>query len=117
MLPLCEIALLGRERVPVEVLIDSGAVLSVLPVKAAEDAKIVLPASPNFATQFGGSISPGWRQNVDVELHGHRWRLDAVFVEHLAFPYALLGRVGVFARFKEVTFVEKSHPPRVELRW
>lgn len=118
MLPLCEIALLGPNgRMPVRALIDSGAVFSVFPLRAAEDAGIRLPASPNQQTQFGGSLTPGWRHPVDVERQGQRWRMDVVFVEHIALPYALLGRLGVFARFNEVVFIEKSPTPRVELRW
>lgn len=117
MLPFCEVALLGRGRIPVQALIDSGAVFSVFPLRAAEDAEIDLPASPNHTTNYGGSSALGWRQVVDLELQGHRLRLSVVFVEHLALPYALLGRVGVFASYNEVAFLEKSHPPRVELRW
>ena len=118
MLPLCEIALLGPNgRMPVRVLVDSGAVLSVFPRRAADDAGIRLPSSPNHQTLFGGSSTPGWCHPVDVELQGHRWRMDIVFVEHIAYPYALLGRCGVFARFKEVAFIEKSPTPRVEFRW
>lgn len=118
MLPLCEVALLGPNgRMPVRVMIDSGAVYSVFPRKAAEDAGIRLPGSPNHQTQFGGSVTPGWRHPVDIELQGHRWRMEIVFVEHIAYSYALLGRRGVFARFNEVVFIEKSPTPRVELRW
>lgn len=117
MLPLCEIALLGPAgRIPVRALIDSGAVFSVFPLRAAEDAEIRLPSTPNHRTQFGGSSSPAWRQAVAVELQGQRWRMEVVFVEHLELPYALLGRIGVFARFNEVVFIEKSPTPRVELR-
>ena len=54
-LPICQIQLVGPNvRVPVRVLIDSGAHQSVLPRKAAQDAGINLPAFANARILYGG---------------------------------------------------------------
>jgi hypothetical protein len=96
--------------------VDTGAFLSVFPNKAAEDVGIVLPRSTNFALRFGSSVVHGRRSSVYVELDDHRFGLDVVFVERLLFRFALLGRRGVFGRFKEVSFLERRPSPIVEFR-
>jgi hypothetical protein len=116
-LPLCELELIGRtERVTIDALVDSGAEYSVFPRKAADDAGLDLPRLSNGSVSFGGSVEPAWKAQVDFELEAWRLRADVLFVERLQFPYALLGRRGVFARFGEVAFVEKTNSPRVEFR-
>lgn len=117
LLPLCEIDLIGRSgRVPILALVDTGAEISVFPRKAAEDAELSLPPAPNDRVRFGGSLAPAWRLRAVLEMNEERWAADVFFVERIEFPYALLGRRGVFARFKEVSFVERTAEPRVEFR-
>jgi hypothetical protein len=117
LLPICNLQLIGpRGRISVQSLLDTGAVYSIFPAKAAEDAGLALSPFPNFTVQYGGSTALGRKMRVDVLLGEHRWRPDVVFVEHLAFRYALLGRLGVFARFAEVAFLEQLKTPRVEFR-
>ncbi|MBM4035124.1 MAG: hypothetical protein FJ291_25555 [Planctomycetes bacterium] len=117
LLPICEVRLLGPRSVSLRALVDSGAVFSVFPVKAAEDAGISLPLYPNHVVEYGGSKEYGRRLCVYLALKGLRWRAEVVFVERLRFPFGLLGRHGVFSRLNEVAFLEKVAPPRVELRW
>jgi len=118
LLPICDVLLLGRvERASVRAVIDSGAEFPIFPRKAAEDAGIELPKVANSFVQYGGGRSLAWTQRVNVELASRRLDIDVWFVERLELPYALLGRRGVFASFKEIAFIEKSFTPRVEFRW
>lgn len=115
--PLCDVTLLGPEgRARVRALVDSGAVYSVFPRKAAEDAGIMMAAGVKTLIQYGGSRDVGTRVRRYIELGGNRYRVDVVFVERLPFRFALLGRGGVFSQFREVTFLEKIATPRVEFR-
>jgi hypothetical protein len=114
-LPICNLHLLGPNgKVLVRALIDSGATHPIFPEKAAEDAGIGLPRYANFTIRYGGSITPGRKVKAYMALGEVRWGAEVVFVERLDFPYALLGRIGVFAQFNEVTFLEKVKTPRVE---
>jgi hypothetical protein len=115
--PICDVALLGPQgHAGVRALVDSGAVYSVFPRKAAEDAGIMLSAGVKTLIQYGGSRDVGTRLRSYIELGGSRYRVDVVFVERLAFRFALLGRAGVFSQFREVAFLEKAATPRVEFR-
>jgi len=116
--PICDVYLIGpHDTVLVRSLIDSGADLSVSPRKAAEDTGMRLSAHPNVWVQYGAAKVPGRKAKAHVSLGGRRWAAHVVFVERLRFPFALLGRIGVFARFNEVAFLEKIRAPRVEFRW
>jgi hypothetical protein len=118
LLPLCDVYLIGpKERVRVTSVVDSGALCPVFPLRAAEDAGIVLPASANCSIQYGGSVTLGRRVRVYIELKHRRWDTEIIFVEKLDLPYGLLGRQGVFGQFNEVAFLERIRTPRVELRW
>lgn len=118
-LPLCSLFLLGPEppgRSPIRALVDSGATHSIFHKSAAQAVGIKLPLNSNHPVRYGDTVVPGWRQRVDLELRGERWRCDVIFVERLAFSYALLGRRGVFARFHEVSFGEQRFPSTVNFR-
>jgi hypothetical protein len=65
---------------------------------------------------FGGSSTDGRIADVHVEIQGQRLRLDVIFVKEILLGYALLGRKGLFSQFKEVAFMEKINPPRVQFR-
>ena len=117
-MPLCDVHLLGpKGRAQVTTVVDSGAIYSVFPVRAAEDAGLVLPKAMNFTIQYGGSVGYGRRVRAYIELALRRWDTEIVFVEKLDLTYGLLGRRGVFGRFNEVAFLEKVATPRIELRW
>ena len=117
-MPLCDVYLIGpKDRARVTAAVDSGALYSVFPLRAAEDAGLVLPTVANFPIQYGGSVTLGRRVRAYIELEYRRWSTEIVFVEKLDLPYGLLGRRGVFGQFNEVAFLEKIRTPRVELRW
>jgi len=116
-LPICELTLLGpRCGAALRALVDTGATYSVFPVKAAEDAGIMLRRGVRMPLQYGGSLESGVLLRAHVRLGGQRYRAEVVFVERLAFPFALLGRAGIFSQFDEVAFLEKLAVPRVEFR-
>lgn len=118
LLPLCDVYLIGpKERARVTSVVDSGALYSVFPLRAAEDAGLSLPAAANCPIQYGGSVTLGRRVRAYIELEQRRWGAEIVFVERLDLPYGLLGRLGVFAQFNEVAFLERIQPARIELRW
>lgn len=118
--PLVDIELLGPAgKILVTAVIDSGAYRPVFPLKTAETAGIELSKCANELIQYGGSTTAGKVARTRIELIPGGPVLDTtiVFVEMFDLPYALLGRVGFFDRFNEVSFAQKMLPARVELRW
>jgi hypothetical protein len=119
--PYLDVQLLGRRRVYLRALVDSGAVRPIFPTSAAEDAGIDLSKSVYHPIQYGGSISPGWigRARIDVNVGKEIRTLDLsiVFVERLDLPYVLLGRIGFFDQFNEVAFLQKVAPSQLRLTW
>jgi hypothetical protein len=95
-------------------LVDTGATYSVLLDSTARDAGIILPSTANFFVQFGDSVVPARLVRVDLLLGRWRLRPPVAFVERLSFRYALLGRLGVLARFRRVAFIERSANPWIE---
>lgn len=117
-LPLCTIYILVKnERIPVRVLVDSGATDTVLPLNVAIDAGFEIPERLTPQVQYGGSQANGVEINTYFEIGGRRLSADFKYVEKLEFPYGLLGRRGVFNKFNEVAFSERPKCPLVEFRW
>ena len=118
MLPICEIRVLGRyARIPARVLIDSGAEYTILPSSIAVDAGLDVPPQPNFRIQYGGSQSQGFKIRTYFEIGSDILNADIVYVEEPPqFPYGLLGRKGVFNRYNEVAFSERTRNRAVEFR-
>jgi hypothetical protein len=115
--PICEIKLYGSKRaVPQRVLVDSGAEYTIFHESVAEDLGIELANGQRMPVQYGGSTAFGTLVDTVIEVGGCRFRVDAIYVERLDFPYGLLGRRCVFSRFNEVVFLEKLKTPRVEFR-
>ena len=83
----------------------------------AEVAGIDLPREPNYCIQYGGSRVGARKVEAYIHVADQEMRVDVAFVDRLDLPYALLGRRGVFTRFREVAFLEKLAAPRVEFRW
>ena len=110
-LPICDVSLLGpKGRVEVRALVDSGATFSVFPESAAKDAGIQLPVWPNFPIQYGSGVEKGRKIEVVLTMFEMRLRADVVFVERLPYRFALVGRICVFSKFKEVSFLEQAKP-------
>jgi predicted aspartyl protease len=105
----------------VRALVDSGAVRPIFPLSVATEAGIDLSKSVHYPIQYGGSTTPGWiaRARIDLDIGpvGRILDLSIVFVEKLDLPYALLGRIGFFDQFNEVSFMQRISPPQFRLNW
>jgi hypothetical protein len=118
LVPICYPRLLGpRGDVIVRALADSGAYFSVFPIETAEDAGIKLPRRLNTTVHFGRSIIGGKQIVVDLAIREMRMRAEVTFVEGLPFPYALLGRMGIWDQFKQVVFIESRPDPCLQFRY
>lgn len=117
-LPMTTLQLFGRrQRATVNVLIDSGALLSVFPIHAAESAEIDLPRHPNQRIEYGVGGSWAYRVRSYVALFGRRIAIDIAFVERLEAPFGILGRKGVFSQFHEIAFLERRPDAHTRFAW
>ena len=115
--PICDLSLLGPiSRVQIDALVDSGATYSIFLRSDAERAGISLPRLPNQPIDFGSGTAVGRRVRSTILLGEQRFSADVVYLDDEQWPprFSLLGRVGVFSRFKHVRFAERVHPPVVE---
>jgi hypothetical protein len=118
LLPICDIFVLGRnKRIPCEVLIDTGADYSILPLNVATDAGFEIPERLNYRVDYGSSKTHGVKIKTFFEIGPRRLSADFLFVERLDFPYGLLGRITLFNQFNEISFCERLQSPKVEFQW
>ncbi len=119
LLPICMIGLVGTSRtVNLDVLVDTGATLSIFPKAAAVDADITLPNSPNYNLQFGSAgITKSYKVTSYLNMFGRRIQAEIAFVDFLPYRFALLGRLGIFTKFRDVAFCEKVSDPRITFTW
>jgi hypothetical protein len=116
-LPLCEVVILGsRFNVPINAVIDSGAVRPIFPKSAARDAGLSLESGKPEAVVFGGSTAIGRLLKTYVRIEGRRFELDILYVDELKLDYALLGRTTFFNQFNEVAFHERTLERSVHFR-
>ena len=118
LLPVIELAVLGpRGTVTQLALVDSGADYPVFPKKTGEDIGLNLLAGRLATVKYGGSDVVARVMRTHVRIGDEVCQPDIYFVEKLNFPYALLGRRGIFSKFNEVTFVERAKNPKIEFRY
>ena len=116
-LPLCEVVLIGRNcHVPVQAVIDSGAVRPIFPKSAARDAGLSVESGKPEGVVFGGSTAIGRLLETYVLIQHRRFRLDILYVDDLKLDYALLGRATFFNQFNEVAFHERTLERSVHFR-
>jgi hypothetical protein len=116
-LPICEVIILGtRYNVPINAIIDSGAVRPIFPKSAARDAGLSLESGKPEGVVFGGSTAIGRLLRTFVLIQSRRFQLDILYVDELKLDYALLGRTTFFNQFNEVAFHERTLERRVHLR-
>ena len=99
-LPLIDINL-GPNKLPVKCLIDSGSSITVIHSPLAVAAGII-PATGEPSSIFGisgGAIS-GYYQIATADIYGNEWELPIFFTTELKIPYALLGQINFFQKFK-----------------
>ena len=116
--PIIEVFLVGKNnRVPLNVLVDSGAAKAIFPKHSANSAGISLENAPAEFVIWGGSTVIGNKVKCYIDIDEETFKIDVIFVEKLSYPYGLLGRIPLFSKFNEVTFLENTSNPRVEFRY
>ncbi len=97
----------GLLRVHEQVLIDSGASISIFHSNVAKDLGIRLQNHQLVELSGVGGSVQGYHQIVTMSIAGKTFKAPAIFVEATVSPYNLLGRQGIFTRFV-ITFDEKN---------
>ncbi len=98
---------LQEEWWPVELYVDSGATYTILRTRVAEDADFDYQRGRKVHAQVGdGSLIPVFLHDLPLQIGPMRFKATIGFSEKLGVSFNLLGRLGVFDRFK-VCFREK----------
>lgn len=86
---------------PLEVYVDSGAVYTVLHAGIADGVGFDYRAGRRIYLQVGdGSFIPVYLHELEVQLGGERFTTTVGFSERLGVGFNLLGRTGIFERFR-----------------
>jgi hypothetical protein len=120
-LPICSVDLIGPApggRTTIRALVDTGAAYSIFLRSEAERVGMSLPALPNQRLTFGSGEGLGRRVRSTLELGGERFTAEVVYIDDVDWPlrYPLLGRVGVFPRYRHVAFRERLATPIIEFQ-
>ncbi|MDP2976755.1 MAG: hypothetical protein Q8N45_11160 [Anaerolineales bacterium] len=86
---------------PVEVYIDSGSAYTVLRAQIADGVGFDYRAGNRIYLQVGdGSFIPVYLHNLEVQVGEERFTTQVGFSDRLGVGFNLLGRTGIFERFK-----------------
>ena len=92
---------MGAKWYPIEVYVDSGAAYTVLRAQVADGAQFDYRAGNRVYLQVGdGSFIPVYLHQLQVQLGAERFVAKVGFSEKLGTGFNLLGRSGIFERFK-----------------
>ena len=92
---------IGATWYPVEVYVDSGAAYSVLRAQMAEGIGFDYRLGNRVYLQVGdGSFIPVYLHELEVQVGSERFTAKVGFSEKLGVGFNLLGREGIFERFK-----------------
>lgn len=114
----------AEKRTQTDVLIDSGATVSVFNAIHGEQIGIDIKSGEEHRPKgISGSLR-GWIHEVDLSMVAKtsiKARLPVIFSYEFEFPYGLLGRAGFFSRYKILfddvhRFVEIEEYPRKGFR-
>jgi len=93
---------------PVEAYVDSGATYSVFTAQVADRLGIDFRRGERILVQVGdGAFIPIYLHELSIQLGKHRLVTPLGFSDKLGVRFNLLGRTGVFSRFK-VCFDEQQ---------
>ena len=93
---------------PVEFFVDSGATYTILRAQAARDVGLDFASGRKVFAQVGdGSLIPVYLHDLPMQIGGVSFRAPLGFSERLGVAFNLLGRLGVFERFR-ICFYEKK---------
>ena len=92
---------IGAVWYPVEVYVDSGAAYTVLRAQIADGVGFDYRAGNRVYLQVGdGSFIPVYLHELEVQIGTERFTTKVGFSEKLGVGFNLLGRTGIFDRFK-----------------
>lgn len=106
--PVIEIGVSSKTKhLRIDILIDSGATLSVFRSEIAEELGIIIEQGEEiFLGGVGGRIR-GFRHLLKFDIANKELRVPVVFSDEYLVRFNLLGREGVFKNFK-ILFNEKN---------
>jgi len=86
---------------PLEVYVDSGALYTVLHARIAEGVGFDYRTGSRIYLQVGdGGFIPVYLHNLEIQLGTERFPAQVGFSEKLGVGFNVLGRMGVFERFR-----------------
>ncbi len=92
---------LGDTWYPTEAYVDSGAAYTVLRAALAEGVGFDYRAGNRIYVQVGdGSFIPIYLHDIEVQVGADRFVTKIAFSDKLGVTFHLLGRMGIFDRFK-----------------
>ena len=92
---------MGAVWYPLEVYVDSGAAYTVLRAQIAEGVGFDYRAGNLVYLQVGdGSFIPVYLHDLEVQVGTERFTAKVGFSDKLGVGFNLLGRAGIFERFK-----------------
>lgn len=92
---------IGTLWYPVEVYVDSGSAYTVLRAQIADGVGFDYRAGDRVYLQVGdGSFIPVYLHELEVQIGAERFTAKVGFSEKLGVGFNLLGRAGIFERFK-----------------
>lgn len=107
---------LGDAWLPVEAYLDSGAAYTVLFAELADGAGFDYRKGRLTYLQVGdGSRIPVYLHDLEIQLGTERFIANIGFSDRLGVPFNLLGRDGIFTRFK-ICFQERLRVVTFESR-
>jgi predicted aspartyl protease len=93
---------------PIEVYVDSGAAFTLLHAQMAEGMDFDYLAGERVYLQVGdGSFIPVYLHDIELQVGPEQFSAKVGFSEKLGIGFNLLGRAGIFERFK-ICFQEKQ---------
>jgi predicted aspartyl protease len=92
---------IGEDWYPVEVYVDSGAAYTLLHTQIAEGIGFNYRSGNGIYLQVGdGSFIPVYLHDLQVQVGSEQFTAKVGFSEKLGVGFNLLGRTGIFDRFK-----------------
>lgn len=92
---------IGGTWYPLEVYVDSGAAYTVLHARIADGVGFdYLSGEPVYLQVGDGGFIPVYLHDLEIQVGGERFTGSVGFSDKLGVGFNLLGRAGVFDRFK-----------------
>ena len=87
--------------IPMQLYVDSGATYTILRARVAKDAGFDFAKGRKVFVQVGdGGVIPVWLHELPIQIGNMQLAATIGFSDKLGVPFNLLGRLGVFERFR-----------------